>query len=187
MIALFGAALVLAAIAWRQQQIAPPVGKRHPLVGQSYLPKELPPLTAKERVREQDLQGNVVLVNFWGWWCGPCKVEFPHLMELEQSLRGKPDFRFISVACGPGPSEENDLELHDKTAAFLSERRAEIPTYVDPQFTEQQRLAAMTGSESFGIPLTVVIGRDGKIRGLWPGYHQGDELDIRAVIDVALK
>src|SRR5436190_14093407 len=106
-IALFGAALVLAAIAWRQQLKSAPVGKKHPLVGQSYLPKELPPLTAKESVRDKDLKGKVVLVNFWGWWCEPCQVEFPHLMELEQSLRGKPNFRFISVACSNSGGDEN--------------------------------------------------------------------------------
>ena len=83
--------------------------------------------------------------------------------------------------------DENDPELHDRTAAFLSERRADVPTYIDPSFSEQGRLAVMAGTESFGIPLTVIIGRDGKIRGLWPGYHRGDELDMRAVIDEALK
>ena len=187
-IALIGGALILAVIAWRQQEWREPVGKRHPLVGKTYLPMELPPLTAKEYVRAADLKGKVVLVNFWGWWCEPCQVEFPHLMELEQSLRSNPDFRFVSVASSGDPnSDEDGPELRDRTSAFLSERQADIPTYIDPIAAEQRRITALADKESFGYPLTVVIGRDGTIRGLWPGYHRGDELEMRAVIDEALK
>jgi thiol-disulfide isomerase/thioredoxin len=187
-IALIGLTLVLVVIAFRQQQQKPgQIGKHHAAVGKPYLPTELPPLTAKQYLRGADLKGKVVLVNFWGWWCEPCQVEFPHLMELEKSLRGNSDFRFVSIACSGQEGEEDDPELHDRTAAFLSERRADTPTYVDPWQAELRHLARLAGKDSFGYPLTVVIGRDGIIRGLWPGYHRGDELDMRAVIDEALK
>jgi cytochrome c biogenesis protein CcmG/thiol:disulfide interchange protein DsbE len=187
-IVLVGAALVLAVVAWRQQgEQGRGVGKKHPLVGKPYLPMELPPLTAKKYVREADLKGKVVLVNFWGWWCGPCQIEFPHLMELEKGLRDNADFRFISVACSGERGEETDDELRDRTAALLTERRANIPTYIDPWQAEQRHIAGLAGQELFGYPLTVVIGRDGKIRGVWPGYLRGDELAMRAVIDEALK
>src|SRR5687768_17462465 len=166
LIGLIGGALVLAVIAWRRQRPGEPVGKRHPLVGKTYLPRELPPLTAKAYIREADLKGKVVLVNFWGWWCGPCQVEFPHLMELEKSLRGNSDFRFVSIACSGEEGQEDDPELLERTAAFLSERQADVPTYIDPWQAELRHLARLAGEESFGYPLTVVIGRDGKIRGL---------------------
>jgi thiol-disulfide isomerase/thioredoxin len=187
-IALIGGALILAVLAWRQQQELERVGKHHSLVGKTYLPQKLSPLSAKEPLLESDLKGKVVLVNFWGWWCEPCQIEFPHLMELETSLRGNPDFRFVSVASSGDPnSDEDEPELRDRTLAFLSERQANIPTYIDPQAAEQRRLASLAGKQFFGYPLTVVIGRDGIIRGLWPGYHRGDELDMRGVIDEALK
>jgi cytochrome c biogenesis protein CcmG, thiol:disulfide interchange protein DsbE len=186
-ISLIGCALILAAVAWRRQQEREGVGKRHAAVGKANLPQELPPLTAKKMLREADLKGKVVLINFWGWWCEPCQIEFPHLMELEQSLRSNPDFRFVSIACSGNRGEEDDPELHDRTAAFLSERRTDIPTYIDPWQAELRHIASLTGKESFGLPLSVVIDRDGAIRGLWPGYHRGDELEMRAVIDEALK
>lgn len=186
-IALIGGGLLLAAVAWRRQQEQGRAGRHHALVGKTYLPKELPPLTAKTAIQADDLQGKVVLVNFWGWWCGPCQVEFPHLMELEKSLRDNPDFLFISVASSGDPnSDEDDPDLRDKTQSFLTEHQAEIATYCDPQATEQRRIAALAGKEFFGFPLTVIIGRDGTIRGLWPGYHNGDELSMRAVIDESL-
>ena len=186
-IGLIGCALILAVLAWRRQQKQERPGKHHPAVGKAYLPHQFLPLTAKKPVQEADLKGKVVLINFWGYWCEPCQVEFPHLMKLEKSLRANPDFRFVSVASSGQPnSDEDDPELRDKTQAYLSERNADISTYIDPQAAEQLRIAALAGKQFFGYPLTVVIGRDGTIRGLWPGYHNGDELSMRAVIDEAL-
>jgi thiol-disulfide isomerase/thioredoxin len=187
-IVLIGGGLLLAVLAWRSQQEQDRAGRHHAVVGKVYLPKELPPLTAKDAIHADDLKGKVVLINFWGWWCGPCQVEFPHLMELKKSLRDNPDFRFISVASSGDPnSDESDSELRDKTHAFLTEHQADIPTYIDPRAAEQGRIAALAGKELFGLPLTIIIGRDGTIRGLWPGYTSGDELSMRAVVDEALK
>lgn len=185
LIVLIGGALILAVMAFRQQQRAGGAGKRHPAVGKAYLPHQFPPLTAKKPVQEADLKGKVVLVNFWGYWCPPCKTEFPHLVDLEKSLQGNPEFRFVSVACSSNPDSDED-ELRDRTAAFLTERRADLPTYVDPQAAEQLRIAEITG-ENPVYPTTLIIGRDGTIRGLWPGYLHGYELEMRAVIDDALK
>ena len=186
-IVLIGGALILAVVAWRrQQQRMGGVGKRHPAVGKAYLPHQFLPLTVKQPVQEADLKGKVVLVNFWGYWCPPCRTEFPHLMDLERSLRDTPDFRFISVACSGDPSsDEDDPELKDRTSAFLTERQADLPTYIDPQAAEQLRIGEITGALSV-YPTTVIIGRDGTIRGLWPGYIAGYELEMRAVIDEAL-
>jgi thiol-disulfide isomerase/thioredoxin len=186
-IVLIGGALILAVMAFRQQQRAGGAGKRHPAVGKAYLPHQFPPLTAKKPVQEADLKGKVVLVNFWGYWCPPCRTEFPHLVDLEKSLRDNPDFRFISVACSGDPSSDEDgPELRDRTSAFLTERQADLPTYIDPQATEQRRIAEISG-ESPVYPTTLVIGRDGTIRGIWPGYIAGYELQMRAVIDEALR
>lgn len=184
-IALIGCALILAVLVWRRQQKQESPGRHHPAFGKAYLPRQFLPLTAKTPVQEADLKGKVVLVNFWGYWCPPCRTEFPHLMDLKKSLQGNPDFRFISVACSNDPSSDEG-ELRDRTAAFLAERRAELLTYFDPDATEQLRIAEITGKDPV-YPLTVIIGRDGTIRGLWPGYHNGDELDMRVVIDRALK
>ena len=184
-IVLIGGALILAVMAFRQQQRAEGAGKRHPAVGKAYLPHQFPPLTATKPVQEADLKGKVVLVNFWGYWCPPCKMEFPHLVDLEKSLQGNPEFRFVSVACSNNPDSDED-ELRDRTAAFLTERRADLPTYADPQAAEQLRIAEITGEDPV-YPTTLIIGRDGTIRGLWPSYLHGYELEMRAVIDEALK
>lgn len=46
-----------------------------------------------------DFQGQVVLLIFWGSWCGPCMEMVPHERELAQRYRGKP-FALVGVNCG---------------------------------------------------------------------------------------
>lgn len=44
----------------------------------------------------KELQGNVVVLEFWATWCGPCKETLPHMNKLVQRFEGKP-VRFIAV------------------------------------------------------------------------------------------
>jgi thiol-disulfide isomerase/thioredoxin len=41
-------------------------------------------------VRLADFRGNVVILEFWGYWCGPCLGNMPYLMALERKFEGKP-------------------------------------------------------------------------------------------------
>ena len=57
---------------------------------------ELQPLLGPvEPIQSSDLTGQVVLLNFWGPWCPPCRIELPHLMEMQERLQKHQDFRFI--------------------------------------------------------------------------------------------
>lgn len=182
-----GATLVLAVLLWRKNQQPERNGKESPAVGKEYLAAEFPALIAPGPIQGKGLGGKVVLINFWGWWCEPCQIEFPHLMELEQSLRDNSDFCFISVASSGDPnSDESDSELRDRTQAYLTERRADVATYKDPFAAEQKRLATLAGKSFLGYPATIILDRHGIICGLWVGYRPGDELSMRAVIDEAL-
>lgn len=73
-----------------------------------------------------DYRGKVVLVDFYGFWCGPCKASLPHLRELAKLHAEKP-FAIIGVNHGDGPEAyKRGLEEHriTWTSAFQGPRAA---------------------------------------------------------------
>ncbi len=160
-------------------------GRRHPAVGTGFTQVALQTLDGDgPPVAAGDLAGKVTLINFWGPWCGACLVEFPHLVELERHFRGQRDFQFLSVSTSGGYYD--DEELRSSTAEFLAKQKADFRVLRDPDFATQRALAQAARLDGFGYPTTVLIGRDGAIRGLWVGYRPGDERSVRAAIEAAL-
>jgi len=163
-----------------------PIGERHPAVGATVTHFHLEPLTGEGRsVSEADLTAAATLINFWGPWCGACVIEFPHLVELEQHFRSEPGFQFFSVSTNEA---SNDVDgLAESTTQFLKHFKAEFPTYYDPKKETTIALVEAAKIEGFGYPTTVLLGSGGVIRGVWPGYHVGDEIKIREAIEKALR
>ena len=162
------------------------VGVSHPAVGTSLSRLSLAPLTGTEtRVRLEDLKGKVVLINYWGTWCGPCQLEFPQLAALERSLRSEPDFRFLSVSCGVDPDAEEKSELASATGEFLRKAKAVLPTFHDPDGISRRALHWDAQLQGFSFPTTVLLDRQGRIRALWEGYADTFEREMQiAVRDV---
>ena len=159
-------------------------GAAHPAVGRKLPWLALKRLTGKaEDVSADDLQGKVTLINYWGPWCGPCRVEFPHLYELRQSFREQPAAQILSVSCSgyEGP-EDNSPDEIKATEEFLREQNADMPTYYDPFFKSRRQLLETAGLREFTYPTTVILDRSGTIRGLWQGYVRGDELAMHRLM-----
>ncbi len=141
----------------------------------------LQPLTgAEEPVTLAELKGKVVLVNFWGTWCPPCRAELPHLAELQEALSSRPDFGLLAVSCGPGGAEDL-AELEANTAAFLEAAELDLATYADPERTTRQAFAQVADLK--GYPTSFLLDRDGVIRAIWEGYAPGlvEEIQERVV------
>jgi thiol-disulfide isomerase/thioredoxin len=153
------------------------VGTALPKISVATLKPFEPPLTTA------DLAGKVVLINFWATWCPPCQMEFPHIVQIEQKFHDNDAFQMLSIA-SPG-SGETEAEMRESTAAFLRQRNVTMPVYVDP-YGEAYRAIANTVGARGGIPLTLVVDRGGKVRGIWEGYAPGTENDIEALIQSLL-
>jgi cytochrome c biogenesis protein CcmG/thiol:disulfide interchange protein DsbE len=184
LLALLGLAVVVGL--WALVKPSPELrGERHPSVGLKLATFHLEPLTGEARpASSADLAGKITLVNFWGPWCGPCGVEFPHLVEIEQHFRTQPGFQFFSVSSNSDPRDEQGLA--ESTERFMKQQQADFPTYRDPQAQTTIGLVNTAKIEQFGYPATVLLGRDGAIRGLWIGYMPGDERAVRRAIETAL-
>jgi thiol-disulfide isomerase/thioredoxin len=159
-------------------------GTAHPAVGRKLPWLGLKPLTGKAAdVSAEDLQGKVTLINFWGPWCGPCRVEFPHLYELRKSFAAEKEAQILSVSCSgyEGP-EDNGPDEIKATEEFLHEQNADMPTYYDPFFKSRRQLLETAGLREFAYPTTVILDRSGTIRGLWQGYFRGDELAMHRLM-----
>jgi thiol-disulfide isomerase/thioredoxin len=163
----------------------PPIGPRHPAVGTKLTTFHLEPLTGEGRETSlEDLAGKVTLLNFWGPWCSACIVEFPHLVEIERHFRGRGDFQFFSVSSNQNARDETGLAA--STAQFLKQHQADFPTYRDADARTIDSLITDAKLDHFGFPTTVLLGRDGAIRGIWLGYSRGDEESVRQAIEKAL-
>lgn len=160
-------------------------GEPHSAVGTPAPDVEFAPLTDKKSFRLSDEKGKVVLINFWGTWCPPCRIEFPRLMEATKWFREREDFVFVSV-CVPGGGESLD-ELAQGAAAFLSQQGATFPALYDPDSAAFLALMEAAKESRPGVPFTVVIDREGKFAGVWVGYQTNDEHEVARVIDRALE
>ena len=120
-----------------------------------------------------DLHGHVILLNIWGWWCGYCRAELPHMAELRQRFAGQTAFRLAAVSYPSGDSVSNVESLREQTADLLKRLDVDLPTYYDP---EGKTLDAMKAVTDFaGFPTTLLLDRHGVIRAIWKGYGPGVE------------
>lgn len=157
-------------------------GAHHPSVGQPLISLELEPLTGNsETITKDSLQGRVTLINFWATWCPPCKLEFPHLAAVAKKLSSESKFQFISVNTDE-ETIENARELAQK---FLLEQGVSHATWVDSTRGTWSGVARQFGAT--GIPLTIILDPQGIVRGIWNGYHRGDELAMEALVRELLK
>lgn len=115
-------------------------------------------------------KGKVVLLDFWATWCGPCKVEIPHFIEF-QNLYGKDGFQVLGVSTDDTP---------DKLVPYAAEMKMNYPVL---QGLGRDEVMDAYGP-MLGIPVTVLISRDGKICATHTGLTGKDvfEREIKALL-----
>lgn len=183
--------LVLASRYLRNRESA--MWRNHPAVGSTLTAVRLEPLTGAATGGESEftndqMPGKVTLINFWGPWCHFCVEEFPHLQKLEEKLRNRSDFQFVSVSSAGNNDDQAEevKQLAEETREFLQERNASFPTYVDRKAALRIQYLRKSLEGGFGFPTTLVLDKTGTIRGVWPGYRPGDELQIASLVEELL-
>lgn len=163
-----------------------PSGTKGPAIGRRLGYLHLEGLTGgAQNVSLDDLEGRVTLVNYWGTWCLPCLREFPDIVELRDRFSGHDDFRLYAVSCGEG-NDHSLGELRAETETFLSSRQVTMPTYADANGASRQAMVLVLGLGEMAYPTTLVLDRQGVIRGFWRGYDRGAAREMSDLIEQLL-
>jgi cytochrome c biogenesis protein CcmG, thiol:disulfide interchange protein DsbE len=156
-------------------------------VGATLQHLNLQPLTGDGRaVSLKDVKDHVLLLNFWGTWCGPCRLELPHIAQLKKRYAGREAFRVVAISYPPGTDGDDVQALKENTAALLKRFNLELPTYYDPRSDTVRSLTALLDLEEFGFPTTLLLDRRGTIRAIWFGYRKGVETEMERYVGMIL-
>lgn len=123
--------------------------------------------------RLSDYKNKVVVLNLWATWCGPCRMEIPHLVELSREYGGK-GVEFI------GLTTENPETDSEKVRDFAKEFKINYKLgWADANMAR----SLMQGN--YSIPQSFVITPGGKIQTKFRGFSPKLPDMIRAALDKA--
>jgi thiol-disulfide isomerase/thioredoxin len=109
------------------------------------------------------LKGKVVLLNFWATWCGPCKVEIPMFVELQEKYRDQ-GVTFVGLSVDDPP---------EKLRPFANQYKINYPVLIGVGRDDVQDAFG----PMWGIPVTFLISRDGRICKRQMGITSKEQLE----------
>ena len=137
----------------------------HPLMGKEAPDVGIVRINDGGELRLDDLDGQVVVLDFWATWCAPCTKALPMYEALSQAFEGQPiTFLLASVDDGMGVIER-----------FWGDR----------DFPLQVGLTQDGGAEAYdvrGIPAMFIIDKDGTVVGHSVGFEEGERDHLAATL-----
>ena len=118
----------------------------------------------------QSFKGKVIVLDFWATWCGPCKVEIPHFIEFQEKY-GQKGLQVVGISVD---------DTVDKLAPYVKEMGMNYPVL--------QGLGHDAVQDAYGpilgIPVSVLISRDGKVCATHTGLTGKDvfEKEIQSLL-----
>jgi thiol-disulfide isomerase/thioredoxin len=115
-------------------------------------------------------KGKVLVIDFWATWCGPCKVEIPHFVEFQEKY-GKAGVQIVGISVD---------DTADKLAPYVRDMKMNYPVLQGLNHDEVQDAYGPI----VGIPVSVIISRDGKICATHTGLTGKDvfEQEIKSLL-----
>ncbi|MGO9015624.1 MAG: peroxiredoxin family protein [Dissulfurispiraceae bacterium] len=99
-----------------------------------------------KKVSLSEFKGNVVILNFWATWCGPCKAEMPSLNNLYLEFKNK---RLVVLAISVDPTERPVL-------SFIADKKLALPVLMD-----KTKEVYFDSYAVMGLPTTFIIDKNG--------------------------
>jgi thiol-disulfide isomerase/thioredoxin len=162
------------------------------LIGQPSFPLEVEAWANGDPITEKELEGKVVLIDFWAVWCGPCIATFPHLREWQDKYSDK-GFVVIGATRYYGYDWDDSTDRIKKVEGLSpDDERAALVRFAQ-HHELKHRFMVMPKDSQFsskygvtGIPQAVLIGRDGKIQMIRVGSGDANAHDLEAKIEELL-
>ena len=113
---------------------------------------------------------NIVILDFWATWCGPCRSALPILSEVSEAYKDK------GVILRPVDLREKPQVIKDYLAK--SKLKLTVPLDTDGKIADSYGVT--------GIPQTVIIGKDGNIKAVHIGYSPGIKERLTKELDAII-
>ncbi|WP_029433535.1 TlpA disulfide reductase family protein [Blastococcus sp. URHD0036] len=115
-----------------------------------------------------ELDGDVAVLNFWGSWCAPCRVETPEFQEVYAEVRDA-GVQFVGL---------NVKDPEQLAQAFVDTKGIEFPSVYDPR---GEVALAFRDYPANAVPSTIVLDREYRVAAVYTS--QISQEDLRAVVD----
>jgi peroxiredoxin len=148
-------------------------GGRGVEVGDRVPDYEAPNLAGAE-VAFADHLGEVILINVWATWCGPCRVEMPPILGSYNRFKDR-GFTVLAISIDTGP------DYRERVEEFVRELGLDFPVLLDPAGRISRVL------QTVGVPETFIIDRQGRIVKRLIGATDWDSPANQALIDELLR
>lgn len=118
--------------------------------------------------RLSDHRGQVVLLNFWATWCGPCRIEMPTLQAIHEDYGGS-DFQVLAVA--------GDLEGAEVVQPFIRQLGVTFPALLDEAGTVQDTYFVNA------LPMSFLLDRHGVVVYKLVGFFDWNRPRFRGMVE----
>ena len=120
------------------------------------------------QTRLKDLDGQIIVLNFWATWCGPCRAELPRLAELsKQYPPEKVSFVLLSI---------DEKGKFDQVRKFVADQNLSLPVWVGASVNQLEDFSGVNV-----VPATLIVDEHGEIVRAINGEAQPD--DVKRVLD----
>ena len=129
----------------------------------------------------EEYKGKVVVINFWGTWCGYCVEEMPEFEKVYKEVgSNKKDVIILGVAGPKSKENQNNVDVEkDKVISFLKKKNITYPTLMD------ETGKSFDDYKVRALPMTYVINKDGYLEGFVSGAITAEQL--RKAVNDTLK
>jgi thiol-disulfide isomerase/thioredoxin len=120
-------------------------------------PTPPPKVTQIDETGLKDLlkpKGKPVLINFWATWCGPCREEFPDLVEIGKDHKDKIDLITVTL--------DEPSEINTTVPQFLSQMGSDSPTFLLNTRDQDAAINLVSKDWTGALPFTILINAQGQ-------------------------